>query len=468
MERTKTSQADSLRLLLILFMLLPLVILFFLPGVGLLLSGMWFWMLLIVIYWLMVMLVGTPAHGPAVGVPVAGSARTADVYAIPVPPIVPAPRVLPVADIPPAVLEAMDVRVALEEAGVVVFRGPLREPADQAFARIKREVADRAVPFLQEDEELGARLVLMPRPLEEEQVEKEVRPWVNWLLFALTLCTTTWAGAAYQGVNLLREPGRFWVGLPYSLGLLSILGVHELGHYFTAKHHRMRVTPPYFIPVPFALGTFGAFIKMKSPPENRTAMFDVAVAGPLAGLVIAVPALLIGLRYSQVLSGEPAVAAGQGIGMGGTAVNSSILLALIAKLSIPDELRYGHVLLFHPLAFAGWLGLFVTALNLLPIGQLDGGHMARAMFGSRIGRIISMVSMWTLFLLALFVWPGLFMWALIVFFIAARGTPPLNDLMPISTGRKALGWVTFLILILILSPLPRGWCDSLGMNCPYL
>jgi membrane-associated protease RseP (regulator of RpoE activity) len=246
---------------------------------------------------------------------------------------------------------------------------------------------------------------------------------------------------------------------------LAILGVHELGHYFTARYHQIHVTPPYFIPVPFALGTFGAFIQMRSPTENRRALFDVAVAGPLAGLVIAVPALLLGLRSSTVLLGDVDSEAGI---MGGTSVGSSVLFAFLAKLSLGQSLQYGDTLRLSPLAFAGWLGLFITALNLLPIGQLDGGHIAHAMFGRRLGDRIGSVALWTLVLLAIFVWPGLMMWAIIVFFIAGTAVPPLNDLTPLTPKRRLLGYTVFVILGLILAPLPHSLWPAVGIHCPYL
>jgi hypothetical protein len=129
---------------------------------------------------------------------------------------------------PAAVREVMSVHVATESPeGVRMFRGRLRESAETAYATLKRAFGANTVPLLQEDEESGAAIVLMPRPVEREALEHPVRPWVHWLLFALTVVTTTWAGAAHQGVNLVREPGRFAVGLPYSLGLLAILGVRS-------------------------------------------------------------------------------------------------------------------------------------------------------------------------------------------------------------------------------------------------
>jgi membrane-associated protease RseP (regulator of RpoE activity) len=312
---------------------------------------------------------------------------------------------------------------------------------------------------------LGAALVLAPKPEQAEPTRRR-STWVNWFLLLLTLATTTWAGAAQAGVNVLREPARITAGLPYALGLMAILGIHELGHFFAAKYHRIDVTLPYFIPVPFALGTFGAFIQMKSPTQNRKALFDVAVAGPIAGLLVAVPALLIGLRSSAIAQAIPPDAMGH---MGsGTEAGSSILFALLAKLSLGPGLQYGHLVRLSPLAFAGWLGLFITALNLLPIGQLDGGHMTEGMFGSRISGAISRAAMWTLFLLALFVWPGLFTWAIIVFFIAGPGVPPLNDLSPLTPGRKALGYVMFVVLAMIIAPLPHALWSGAGIHCPYL
>ena len=271
------------------------------------------------------------------------------------------------------------------------------------------------------------------------------------------------AGAAHQGVNLLHEPSRFIVGLPYAFGLLAILGVHELGHYFMARHHGIKVTPPYFIPVPFALGTFGAFIQMRSPTEDRRSLFDVAVAGPLAGLVVAIPARLIGLHLSTVIPGNPADEM-----MAGTSVGSSVLFALLAKLLLGPALEYGRVLRLSPMAFAGWLGLFITELNLLPIGQLDGGHMATAMFGRRVGGTIGVVAMWTLLLLAIFVWPGLTMWAILVFFIAGTSAAPLNDLTPLTLQQRWVGYATFAMLALILAPLPHSVWSAAGIHCPYV
>lgn len=434
----------GMRLLFILSILLPLIIVFLLPSGRIPAGAMFFWMGLLLCFWLTSLLFETrETSAPAA-----------------------TPRPLTADEQPPTVREVMDVRFAEEEQGVRIFRGRLREPAAQAYADLRRALGADATPMLTADEHFGAAVVLVGKPAAKIAATQDDAPWVNGLLFVLTVVTTTWAGAAHQGVDLFEEPGRFTIGLPYALGLLAILGVHEFGHYFTARLHRIRVTPPYFIPVPFALGTFGAFIKMRSPAESRGALFDVAVAGPLAGLAIAIPALLIGLRSSTVVSAAADPVAG--MMHGGASVGSSVLLALLAKLALGSALLEGHVLRLSPLAFAGWLGLMVTALNLLPIGQLDGGHIAHAMFGRRASDTIGSVAMWTLLLLGLFVWPGLLTWAIIVFFIAGRSSPPLDDLTPLNPLRRWLGYTAFTILALILAPLPHALWSTAGFHCPYM
>jgi membrane-associated protease RseP (regulator of RpoE activity) len=433
------------RLLLVLAILLPLAVLFLLPGRALFAAGFWFWIVLIFCFWI----IWTMLRGGE-----RAQARPE-----------PGPAKIPLDEQPEPVTRVMNVRVATEENGIRTFRGSLREPAVAAYEELRGSLPRTVVPLLQEDEQMGAAIILMPKRVEEAALEWPVRPWLHWLLLVLTLLTTTWAGAAHAGVNLLREPGRFAVGLPYALGLMAILGVHELAHFFMARWHGIRVTPPYLIPVPFALGTFGAFIQMRSPSEDRRSLFDVGVAGPLAGLAAAIPALLIGLKTSTVVAGNVST---PGMMMGGTSVGSSLLFAFLSKLSLGPALQTGHVLRLSPLAFAGWLGLLVTALNLLPIGQLDGGHVAHALFGRRIGHTISTVSLMLLFLLALFVWPGLMLWAILVFFVAGgRSDLPLDDLTPLTPGRRWLGYATFALLLVILIPLPHAAWSTAGIRCPY-
>jgi Zn-dependent protease len=348
---------------------------------------------------------------------------------------------------------------------VIQFEGSLRSNPPTALEEIDGKLASSNLRvILTEGEQNQVRVAIVPASTEESAPE-EPNWWLHGILLLLTLATTTWAGAMHQGVDILRDPASFAVGLPYSIGLLLILGAHELGHYFAARKHRIQVTPPYFIPAPFALGTFGAFISMRGLARDRRELFDVAVAGPLAGLVFAIPALLFGLQYSKVVTGN----ASPETMHRGVDIGSSFLMAILSKLTLGPAAAEGHRLILHPLAFAGWLGLLVTALNLLPIGQLDGGHIAHALFGSRRAHTISIVALVSLFLLAVFVWPGLMMWAFIVFFIAGtRDAPPANDLTPLNVSRQAIGYFAFVLLALILIPVPHTLYGTFGIHCPYV
>ncbi|MCC6746405.1 MAG: site-2 protease family protein [Deltaproteobacteria bacterium] len=205
---------------------------------------------------------------------------------------------------------------------------------------------------------------------------------LHLLLFAATCVTTTWAGALYVHPEALALPARqvlplLWDGWPFSLSLLAILMTHEMGHYVLARYHRVDVSLPYFIPLPFGMiGTMGAVIRMRGAIASRNALVDVGAAGPLAGLVVALPILAYGIHLSPV---KP-------VGPGFLEGNSILYLAL--KLLIKGQVLPGGGLdvALHPVAWAGWVGLLVTMINLLPIGQLDGGHVAFAYFGARHDR----------------------------------------------------------------------------------
>lgn len=261
------------------------------------------------------------------------------------------------------------------------------------------------------------------------------------LLLGATLLTTTWAGALHRGVNLLQEPARWTVGLPYAVALVVILGIHEMGHYLVARRRGVSVSLPYFIPVPTYLGTFGAFIRMAGPVPDRAAYFDVAIAGPLAGLVAAIIALLVGLPGSIVATAH------------GVAPSSSLLLAGLYRV-VNGALPQGPVQL-GAIAFAGWLGLIVTALNLIPVGQLDGGHIAYALFGRRGAARLGQVIVGLLLIGGLLYWPHLVMWAVFIWLFAGLGHPPAQDeANPLSRGRKGLAVVTLALLLAIVVPWP--------------
>jgi membrane-associated protease RseP (regulator of RpoE activity) len=204
------------------------------------------------------------------------------------------------------------------------------------------------------------------------------------------------------------------------------------------------VTPPYFIPVPFGLGTFGAFIQIKSLVKTRRAVFDIGIAGPLAGLVVAVPLLYLGLRNSALVPAPPLGAAAY--------TQPSLLLALMAR-AVYGDAPAGVAVQLSPVAFAAWIGIFVTGLNLLPVGQLDGGHIAYALVGSRRARLVGMTTVALMVLAGIFLWPGLLTWALVVALMAGFShLPALDDITPPDTPRVVLGVATLLLVPLVLLP----------------
>jgi membrane-associated protease RseP (regulator of RpoE activity) len=277
------------------------------------------------------------------------------------------------------------------------------------------------------------------------------RVWLHILLFLVTLGTTTAAGAMMNGVDLLRHPVGLVAGLPFSLTLLTILLFHELGHYTTARLHGVRVTLPLFIPAPTFIGTFGAFISMRSPPGNRRSLFDVAAAGPLAGLVLAVPAVVAGLSLSTIETAEQR--------SGGVSLGSSLLLALLTKLTLghlPDEVNIS----IHPIGFAGWIGLFVTALNLLPVGQLDGGHITYALFGARHIWISRLAFLFIFSLGLLRWWDGWLLWGILLLFLGFRHPQCLDPQTPLDFKRTVMGWVMLVILIITFIPSPFSISES--------
>jgi len=363
-----------------------------------------------------------------------------------------APLVVESAPLPDApIQQVLEVEDSQWQGPAAVFTGRLRGCPEPIYDYLKSCYAGTGLAPLLQPAPRG-RVSVIVAPQFRAHAPGGYGIVVNIALFLLTLLTTTYAGARLEGADLLKNPERFAEGLPYSLGLLAILGFHEMGHYIAARLHGMSVTPPYFIPVPFALGTFGAFIQMRSPSERRRSLFDVAVAGPLAGLVVAIPALVIGFQQSRVVPWLPQFLIDA---LADTLPIQSYLMHLVGVLTLGPRMEQAALIDLSPLAFAGYLGLLVTALNLLPIGQLDGGHIARAMFGQRTGTLISHAALATLFGAALTVAPALMPWAVIVTVLGmARPVPPMDDVTPIGPGRKLLGWLAFVILALILWPAP--------------
>jgi membrane-associated protease RseP (regulator of RpoE activity) len=285
----------------------------------------------------------------------------------------------------------------------------------------------------------------------EEAPVEEVSPpgWkLNLGLFLLTVLTTVVAGALQQGVHPLASPGQLYRGIPFSFTLLLILGAHETAHFLASRHHHLDVSLPYFLPAPpypFIVGTFGAFIRIRSPIRDKRALLDVGCSGPLTGVAVALPVLYWGLLHSQVRYFPPGVVPGLVLG-------EPLFFKLVSWLvlgSLPRE----AVVVMHPVAFAGWIGLLVTALNLLPVGQLDGGHVVYALF-PRQHRLISWVCLGVLILLGVTVWQGWLVWAGLLLLLGVRHPLPMDTWVPLDRRRRVLGVVTMAVFLLSFTPMP--------------
>jgi len=349
-----------------------------------------------------------------------------------------------IAELAPRLGGVLDVEQVRTEGHALGFGGRLLlSPSAALTELIERFRPLGYTPFLQE----GAGLTWV-RALPFVDVQMPSKPRINILLFALTVVSTIVAGSgAFLAFNPLTEPARLLDGVPFALTLLAILGTHEFGHYFVARAYGASVSLPYFIPAPppFLFGTLGAIIRMRSPARDRNSLFDIAAAGPIAGLVVALPALWIGLGWSKVAE-MPA---------GGSVVfGDSLLMRFMTWLAF-GQLPPNHDVFVHPVALAAWAGLFVTALNLIPVGQLDGGRIAYALFGSRHRQVSIATFLGLLALGALTGSANWFVWAFLLFFVMGfQHQPPLDDLSPLSPGRYAIGVLCLILLILLIPPVP--------------
>jgi membrane-associated protease RseP (regulator of RpoE activity) len=370
-----------------------------------------------------------------------------------------------------------------EEKYLVRYLGRLYGDSQAAYERLTQALApfDMTPIFrMADDSKIGSEheIILVPAA----ETPKPSNPMVNLVLFGLTIFSVLFAGAlhAYSGtapegefdliISLFRALPS---GIPFAVSLLAILLAHEFGHYLAARYHGTNVTLPYFIPFPLSLfGTMGAFIRLKEPPRNKRILLDIGIAGPLAGLVVAIPVLLYGLSLSTV---EPIhIPAGQGVMLEGNSI-----LYLLAKyvvfgqfLPAPQSydglspmlywLRYyftsqplplgGMDVFIHPIAWAGWAGLLVTALNLIPAGQLDGGHTIYVLLGKR-AKILLPIILGALILLG-FVWPGWWLWALLIFILGRVFAEPLDQITTLNRGRKAVAILGLVIFVLVFTPVP--------------
>lgn len=361
---------------------------------------------------------------------------------------------------------------------LVRFRGEIYGDTALAYERLAEMLkAERVTPLFRKDGDKHAVLIA-PGVIEP----KPSNPWVNAVLFLFTLLSMIFAGAlsAYNGtgeestLNLLREIFRSLPsGIPFAVSLLGILATHEFGHYLAGRYHRTHVTLPYFIPFPLSpFGTMGAFIQLKEPPRNKRVLLDIGIAGPIAGLVVAIPVLIYGLMLSQVdtISLQP----GEGFMLEGNSLLYLLAKFLVFGRLLPAPASYGDVtpiiywvryfftsqplplggmdVMIHPIAWAGWAGLLVTALNLIPAGQLDGGHILYVLLGKNA------MKLWPFILAGLaglgFVWTGWWLWAGLIFLLGRVYAEPLDQITTLNPARRWLARLGLLIFVLVFIPVP--------------
>lgn len=311
---------------------------------------------------------------------------------------------------------------------------------EKNFDELRKALIPRGyIPLITKEQ--GEHVILLQRKPQRRPVGTRV----NLILLVFTIITTVFAGmanwAGYESLDILDWRSVVFGALFFALPLMLILGIHEMGHYITSKKYNVAASLPFFIPSIPPLGTFGALISMRDPIPSRKALVDIGVSGPLYGLLVAIPVTIVGL----LLMGQNPQTAGPAAG-GVVAQFPLLYQALVLFIPLPGNIK------FHPMAFAGWVGMFVTALNLLPAGQLDGGHVARAVLGDR-ARYLSYFALATMFFLGLF-YTGWFIIGLFILFLGARHPPPLNDLTKLSVGRKAVGAVAALVFLATFVPQP--------------
>lgn len=356
--------------------------------------------------------------------------------------------------------------VQSDEHVVAFYIDAPRETLENDFEALKKELRpDGLIPLLKYQGGEHAIYVL-------KSPVRNKRGWkLNLGLFLATLLTTTLAGAVeafsyyrrdfdtttvtqQEYLRAIFTPESMWLGfLTFALPLMLILTVHEFGHYFMARRHGMAASLPFFIPVPpflgLNIGTFGAFISLREPMPNRKALFDVGAAGPIAGFLVAVPVVVIGLALMAV---NPVLIEPDAEGT--VSIGTPLLYDLLAMpFGLPDNV------LTHPTAFAGWVGLFVTAINMLPAGQLDGGHIAAAMFGERAkyasyGAVAALLVVGIAPMLGYPGYDGWLFFALLIGLLGIRHPPTLNAVSTLDGRRMIVGWITFAIGILCFTLIP--------------
>ena len=338
----------------------------------------------------------------------------------------------------PLFFTVVDTTLDQPVLGQVRFRGHfLQDPVDCFDALRQHFERHGFTPLIRKDKDLTA-LVALPVVFKDTPSN-----WhINLALFVATVLSTLLVGAGYNA-ETTHEALQIWRGWPFSLSIMVILGAHELGHYFAALYHGVPVTLPYFIPLPLIspIGTMGAFIRLKGPVKNRRALLDVGVAGPIAGLIFAVPILWYGLATSDI---GPLPTSGEYMLEGNSLLYAAMKTAVFGRF-LPDA--NGIDVQLNDVAWAGWVGLLVTGLNLIPLGQLDGGHAAYVLFGKRAKQFFMPVIVGLLGLSLLTGTTTWLIWIVMLYFLGRTHAEPLDDVTELDPRRR---WIAIFILVLFV------------------
>jgi membrane-associated protease RseP (regulator of RpoE activity) len=377
------------------------------------------------------------------------------------------------------VMEIQDVTQGRNEKYTVRFRGKLKVDSEEAYAQVEAGFKERNfTPLFRIDEGLHTILampgVMDPRP---------INPQINVILFLLTAFSVFYTGAFYELGNTATDLGqlmldsllKIYLGWPFAVSLLAILLAHEFGHYFAARFHKSPATLPFFIPFPPPLGLFGtmgAVIVAQKPFRNKRVQLDIGIAGPLAGFIVAIPVIIIGLMRSHL--GPISVPAEGGIMLEGNSIVYLLAKFIVFGKLLPAPLDYGTGgailywlryfftstplpvggmdVMLDQVAWAGWAGLLITGLNLIPAGQLDGGHAIAVLLGAKAKRLVPVI---LVIMVGLgFFWSGWWLWAALIYFLNSRSAELLDEITPLDPTRKLLAIGMLVLFVLVFTPVP--------------
>lgn len=367
---------------------------------------------------------------------------------------------------------------------LVRYRGLLRTDSVQAYDQLAELLRPRNItPLFRKDGDRHA--ILLTSGVTNERKPKI---WINLLLIGLTILSVFWVGILHAiswemtgdiGIdfNSVKPylPEILLGALAFTVSLLGILMAHEFGHYLVGRRHGALVTLPYFLPLPFPpFGTLGAFISLQSPPKNKRDLLDIGIAGPLCGLIVAIPVLILGLNLSHLEPLPTTLQNARGLMLEGNSILYLGLKYLVFGKWLPAPLDYGGFppllywvryfftgspfpfggtdVMIHPVAMAGWAGILVTALNLIPAGQLDGGHLMYVLAGKRTNSLLPFI-LGGLVLLGM-VWTGWWLWAFLIFLFGRMHAEPLDQITELDPRRRILALVGLIVFILVFTPVP--------------